>query len=297
MTLVQSSYTYTTSQAWQSVTPVATDPSERVNTELQNWINAIPGTPLRLFKKPSDATTKGGASVVQWFIAENTPQADFYGVGSPVVRGVNFMPRLGNATQTAQTTFSFNSHYNSTSNNGYGTYTTGASSVGSVTPVNMTVTSPVINTVYEADVALPWFVCWQGQGTGFFSGIFMLDQTALTGDPRNSDGTRARYMVIHAESTSQHAIVDLYRSSTNTPQYTVNFSNSRTNRGQFWQFPIDNQAFFGPCPGRGWSGYVGMPDKDSYVTSTSTTGALLDTCTIGGKTYTKATSRFWVRTA
>lgn len=297
MTLVQSSYTYATNQFWQSTTPVSTDPCERVNTELQNWVDAIPGTPLRLFKKPSDATTKGGASVVQWFIAENAPQAGFYGSGSPVIRGLNFMPRLGNATQTSQTTFGFQNHYNSTSNNGYGTYNTGIVTVGSCLVSNMTVTSPVINTVYEADVPLPWFVCWQGQGTGFFSGIFMLDQGSMTGDPRNSDGTGPKYMIIHAESTSQHAITDVLRGSTAAPSYNVNVASSRTARGMFWEFPIDGQAFLGPRPARAYNGYVGMPNQYAYVTSITTTGALLDTCDIGGRTYTKATSRFWVRTA
>lgn len=303
MTLVTSSYTYTTSQAWQSTTPVATDPSERVHVELNNWVNGISGSPLSILRKPSDATTKGSTSQVRWLITDNNNQNEFFSDFASKI-GFEFMLRDGNAGATTSQMAAFtNWSQVGTANNGYGYFDYQYVKTSSWTVLNMAATSPVINTVYEADVAEPWFVCWQAQSSGYFYGLFKLGHTTMTGNSRSSGNPRSDWAMIYGTGTDICPIPCVYRdpnvnASTAAAHQALafNYGNSKTAR-IFVNFPVSNNVFMGPCPAKTHAGWVGMPNKNAFVVATTATGALGDTCSIGGRTYTKTTSRLWVRTA
>ena len=295
MTLVTSSFTYATNQLWQSATPVSTDPSWRVDVELQNFVNGISGTPLAIKKTPKDCTTKNSTTAVRWIVTMKDTFGSFYGT-FPYFNGFRFMERNGDAGTTTYAQGNMTYWYDSTANNNSGTWTNQVNTSG-VQVAQMSVTSPVINTVYENDVALPWFVCWQAQGTGSFSGIFKVDNSVIGGESRTNENVGDGWIMINGWSTSISSCHIAKRGmNTDFPNSHINTVNSSTTR-QFWQFPVSNQAFMGPCMGKGVSGWLGMPNATSYVTSNTTTGALADTCVIGGRTYTKTTSRLWVRTA
>lgn len=294
MTLVSSSYTYATNQSWQSSPVVSTDPASRVGVELQNWINGLSGTPLAIRKTPANCTSLNTTTAVRWIITGSSTQANFFG-SYPIYNGFRFMERGGDSGSAVHSHGAIHFWYDSTTNNNSGTWFN-LVTPSSVQVAQMTVTSPVINTVYESDVALPWFVCWQAQGTGSFSGLFKVDNSVIGGDDRNNENWGNGWVMINGWSTSIGSCYMERKGTTSYPHSQINTSNSSTTR-QFWQFPVSNQAFMGPSMGKGASGWLGMPNPFAYVTSNTATGALGDTCTIGGRTYTKTTSRLWVRTA
>jgi hypothetical protein len=289
MTIVNTSWSYGAAVPWQTSTPVATDPSERIQTQLATWVAAISGNSsgekISILKKPSDCTTKGGATDVGWLL--KTPE----NISVPNPSGLTFLIRPGNATNTTTNGKGFYNWTSTTGNNNLGAYSLDGTFLRAM---DMTAAN-TIYTVYEADVTLPWFAAFQHISTalGYFHVISRLDTSIGSIASGSSVNSAAPWLSFYGYSTNGYMSQPV--NGVGDPRQGI----SATNKSQSITnlVPIADTAAYFTYPRciMGDTSLVGTINNTCLVGSGSTTGVVGDTVVLSTGTYQKISSYIWIR--
>jgi len=289
MTIVNTSWSYGAAVPWQTSTPVATDPSERIQTQLATWVAAISGNSsgekISILKKPSDCTTKGGSTVVGWLL--KTPE----NISVPNPSGLTFLLRPGNTATSTANGQGFLNWTSSASNNNLGTYTLDGTALACFDMA----AANTIYTVYEADVTLPWFAAFQYISTtlGYFHIISRLDTSTASIASGSSVNSAAPWLSFYGYTV--YGYMSQPVNGVGAPRqgiYSTVKSQSITNL-----VPIADTAAYFTYPRciMGDSTLVGTINSTCLVGSTSTTGVAGDTVVLSTGTYLKVSTYIWIR--
>lgn len=311
MAPVFANYSFAAGTNFISVTPVATDPSERIQAALEAWMTGMGGQGggvgqcgLRLINSPNQCTTKASATIVEWLIQTNMDEslADQWIAnmgGSYTVKdmanggsGFRFGGRPGNSTGANATRGLFTYYTNDTGNNGAGTVTGLGSSQASQF-LDLTVASTIYIS-YEASGSTPWFCVANPQnGTGGSAQIIAkLDRSSLpantyTGGPCG----KADWLYVHINGS-----LCVMFTATSSRGFVPNntYSNATYTRSDLYPTAGYYQELGYITAAQNRKAF-GRFSPGLLVNSYSSTGTYGDTVVLEGNTYLKVHNTLFVR--
>lgn len=289
MAVVTSTFSTAANTAWASPTWSSEDPSFKLNTQLEGWVNAINDpTKIELIHTPGNATSRAAGQTVRWlFRAREADTGSDYGFGYE--RAVDALGGGQGSSGFNGNAFSYSQRSAGTSNNGSGSYSTLHANRGRIA-LDTAVTH---FTAYEASGAVPWFAY------------------SASDLPQSNNAGKSATIIFARLSTSSAAAGSYYPfsglgkwavfaqdsdgASFVTPQSRVNIApfigvNSPLNAYPVpyrpaWSNNWTGNGFFWAAPGLyGDTHYLGQPSSDILIT-TEPTGSWGDTTIISGITY------------
>lgn len=288
MAVVTSSFNITTSTAWASSSWVSSDPSYKLDVQLQNWVSAINDTSIiEILQTPGSATARGTSDTVRWMLrarAAGDTASDY---------GIIFAARPAGTGTTSNSEQIYFARTSGSANNNYGTYTANGTSTSNE---DLTVAGNFI-TAYEATGTTPWFVySWENstKTTRHTRMLLRYDNSALVAGSYDPTGV-GKWIYFNRLSfrvpiTNTSAT---YRGfGADTGPYLLRSPIPTTTYGDGYFFRLGSQYAANHA--------LGVVTSDILVSNTAT-GLWGDTATIDSKTYTclgnNNSLNYWVKTA
>jgi hypothetical protein len=271
-------FSTTANQVWASSTWNVNDPSYKINTELNNWIGALADpTELVVVKNPGNATSRSSTSYVPWLIRCNKsfPSVDY---------GFLFGGRYAGTGSGTSATYQggYTDRTASTSNNGYGSYSSYGTSSGNC---SFTVAGTML-VAYEATGSLPWFMyAWENESRSdiVWNCLFKCDPTnQIAGSYYPSEGLEPWLYAFSGGAGT--AYLHTPQSGYGAPYKGINSNNELLRGPSPAPTPYGNNYFFRFGPQYGNSHYLGVV-SDDFLVSNTTTGQFGDTLTISASDY------------
>lgn len=289
MAVVESTFTTTANQNWASSTWDQTnDPSGKLHTALDTWINALSGTDKFTIEiHPGSAgVSRASGQRVRWILKSTV------GGGVNNDYGFQFFVRLAE-TGAVSDSMAYHSRTAGTSNNGSGTYTSYGPN-----PASGTFTSAQTCYIqYESSGSTPWFAFSHidtsnpSNTTRIFHAITKLDTSSLVSGSYYPTTGLGKWLYIASSNVTNYSLVT---PSINTSAPVKGITSGSGNiASPNITPPSQNGYFFRMPPFIGEAHYLGTVTPDWLIANDST-GVYGDTATVNGISY-RCLRRIWVR--